>query len=115
VLYNTAEEKLYGLSGASFDNPIIDGLLMGFAFLIGALVPLLPFMLIASVHAGLIAGMATTAIVLFAVGYVFEGRFSGERRPALAGLRFLAIALSAAIIGYVVGLLIAPIGTVPLG
>jgi len=67
------------------------------------------------VHFGLVAGMATTAIVLFAVGYVFEGRFSGEPRPALAGLRFLAIALSAAIIGYVIGVLISPIGTVPLG
>ncbi|MEA2680289.1 MAG: vacuolar iron transporter family protein [Candidatus Binataceae bacterium] len=115
VLYTTAEEKLYGLTGANFGNPINEGLLMGVAFLIGALVPLLPFMLIASVHVGLIAGLATTAIVLFAVGYIFEGRFSGERRPALAGLRFLAIALSAAIIGYVVGLLIAPIGTVPVG
>jgi VIT1/CCC1 family predicted Fe2+/Mn2+ transporter len=115
VLYTTAEEKLYGLTGANFGNPINEGLLMGVAFLIGALVPLLPFMLIESVHVGLIAGLATTAIVLFAVGYIFEGRFSGERRPALAGLRFLAIALSAAIIGYVVGLLIAPIGTVPVG
>ena len=115
VLYTTAEEKLYGLTGANFGNPMIEGLLMGVAFLVGALVPLLPFMLIASVHVGLIAGLATTAIVLFAVGYVFEGRFSGERRPALAGLRFLAIALGAAIIGYVIGLLIAPIGTVPVG
>jgi VIT1/CCC1 family predicted Fe2+/Mn2+ transporter len=114
-LYSTAEEKIYGLTGANFGNPITDGLLMGIAFLIGALVPLLPFVLIASVRTGLIAGMATTAIVLFAVGYIFEGRLSGERRPALAGLRFLAIALSAATIGYLIGLLIAPIGTVPLG
>ena len=115
VLYTTAEEKLYGLAGATFGNAMIDGVLMGVAFLIGALVPLLPFMLIPSVRFGLIAAMATTALVLFAVGYVFEGRFSGERCPALAGLRFLAIALSAATIGYVIGLLIAPIGTVAPG
>jgi vacuolar iron transporter family protein len=115
VLFNTAEEKLYGLSGATFGNPLVDGLLMGVAFLIGALVPLVPFMLISSVHAGLVAGIATTAVTLFLVGYIFEGRFSNERRPALAGLRFLAIALSAAIIGYVAGVLIAPIGAVPVG
>jgi vacuolar iron transporter family protein len=115
ALYSTAEQKIYGLAGATFGNPVTDGLLMGVAFLIGALVPLLPFILIASVRTGLIAGMATTAMTLFAVGYVFEGRLSGERRPALAGLRFLAIALSAATIGYLIGLLIAPIGTVPLG
>ncbi len=115
VLYNTAEEKLYGLTGATFGNAMVDGLLMGVAFLIGALVPLAPFMLIASVRIGLVAAMATTAVTLFVVGYVFEGRFSGEQRPALAGLRFLAIALGAATIGYLIGLLIAPIGTVPVG
>ena len=115
VLFNTAEEKLYGLSGGTFGNPMVDGLLMGFAFLVGAVVPLLPYMLITSVRVGLIAGIATTAITLFVVGYVFEGRFSGERRPALAGLRFLAIALGAATIGYVIGLLIAPMGAVSPG
>ena len=90
VLFNTAEEKLYGLTGGTFGNPMVDGMLMGFAFLVGAVVPLLPYMLITSVRVGLIAGIATTAVTLFVVGYVFEGRFSGERRPALAGLRFLA-------------------------
>jgi vacuolar iron transporter family protein len=115
VLFNTAEEKLYGLTGATFGNPLLDGVLMGVAFLIGALVPLVPFILISSVRTGLIAGIATTAITLFVVGYIFEGRFSGERRPAIAGVRFLAIALGAAIVGYVVGLLIAPIGAIPGG
>ncbi len=115
VLFNTAEEKLYGLSGGTFGNPMVDGLLMGFAFLLGAVVPLLPYMLITSVRIGLIAGIATTAVTLFVVGYVFEGRFAGERRPALAGLRFLAIALGAATIGYVIGLLIAPMGAVSAG
>jgi VIT1/CCC1 family predicted Fe2+/Mn2+ transporter len=115
ALYSTAEEKIYGLAGATFGNAVTDGLLMGIAFLIGAVVPLLPFILIASVRTGLIAGLATTAVTLFAVGYVFEGRLSGERRPALAGLRFLGIALSAATIGYLIGLMIAPIGTIPVG
>ena len=30
--------KIYGLAGATFGNPVTDGLLMGIAFLIGALV-----------------------------------------------------------------------------
>jgi VIT1/CCC1 family predicted Fe2+/Mn2+ transporter len=115
ALYSTAEQKIYGLAGADFGNPITDGLLMGVAFLIGALVPLLPFVLISSIHTGLLAAMATTAITLFAVGYIFEGRLSNERYPSAAGLRFLAIALSAAIAGYLIGLLIAPFGTVPVG
>jgi VIT1/CCC1 family predicted Fe2+/Mn2+ transporter len=113
ALYSTAEEKIYGLAGASFGNPIADGLLMGVAFLIGSLVPLLPFVLIPSVRAGLIAGMATTAVVLFAVGYFIEGRLGAQRYPSIAGARFLAIALGAAAIGYVIGLAIAPIGSMP--
>ena len=90
ALFSTAEQKLYGLSDAAFGNAIVDGLLMGVAFLAGAL-------------------------VLFAVGYIFEGLLAGERSPAVAGLRFLAIALSAAAIGYVIGLLIAPIGASAVG
>ena len=113
ALFSTAEQKVYGLAGASFGNPVTDGLLMGVAFLVGALVPLLPFILIPSVQAGLIAGMATTAAVLFAVGYGCEGRLSDQRYPAVAGLRFLSIAMGAAAIGYVIGLLIAPLGGAP--
>jgi VIT1/CCC1 family predicted Fe2+/Mn2+ transporter len=110
ALFSTAEQKLYGLSDAALGNPTLDGLLMGAAFLGGALVPLLPFLLIASVRYGLIAGIAMAAIALFAVGYVFEGVLAGERSPTAAGFRFLAIALGAAAIGYTVGLLISPIG-----
>ena len=113
ALYSTAEEKIYGLTGASFGNPVVDGVLMGVAFLVGALVPLLPFVLLSSVRAGLIAGMATTAATLFTVGYVIEGRLGAQRHPTLAGMRFLAIALGAAAIGYGLGLAIAPIGSVP--
>ena len=113
VLLSTAEEKIYGLTGATFGNPVADGFLMGVAFLIGAVVPLLPFVLVPSVRGGLIAGMATTALVLFAVGYFVEGRLSNVRYPWVSGLRFLGIALGAAVTGYVIGLLIAPVGATP--
>jgi vacuolar iron transporter family protein len=110
ALYSTAEEKIYGLTGGSFGNPVVDGLLMGIAFLAGAVVPLLPFVLCWSVQTGLIAGLGTTALVLFSVGYVIEGRLAGYRYPAIAGARFLAIALGAAALGYVIGLAISPLG-----
>lgn len=113
ALFSTTEEKVYGLAGASFGSPVMDGILMGVAFLVGALVPLLPFILISTVRAGLIAGMMTTAAVLFAVGYFVEGRLSDGRYPSIAGLRFLLIAIGAAALGYVIGLLIAPLGGAP--
>jgi vacuolar iron transporter family protein len=112
ALYSTAEEKIYGLTGGSFGNPIADGLLMGIAFLVGALVPLLPFMLFSSVRTGLIAGLAATALVLFAVGYSIEGRLAECWYPSIAGARFLTIALGAAALGYVIGLAISPLGAV---
>jgi vacuolar iron transporter family protein len=114
ALFSTAEQKIYGLAEINSGNPVLDGLLMGAAFLIGALVPLAPFILIQSVRNGLIAGIATTAVVLFAVGYFIEGRLSALPRPWIAGARFLMIAVAAAVIGYLVGLAIAPLGT-PLG
>jgi VIT1/CCC1 family predicted Fe2+/Mn2+ transporter len=110
ALYSTAEEKIYGLSGGSFGKPVLDGLLMGIAFLVGAVVPLLPFMLVSSVRTGLIAGLVTTALVLLAVGYMVEGRLAEQRYPWVAGARFLAIALGAAALGYGIGLAISPLG-----
>jgi len=111
ALYSTAEEKIYGLTGGSFGNPIVDGLLMGIAFLAGAIVPLLPFVLLSSVRTGLFAGLATTALVLFGAGYMVEGRLAEHRYPFLAGARFLAISLGAAVLGYLIGLAISPLGS----
>ncbi|MGA2412145.1 MAG: VIT1/CCC1 transporter family protein [Candidatus Binataceae bacterium] len=113
ALFSTVEQKIYGLPGSNTGSPIIDGLLMGAAFLIGALVPLIPFILIGSVRNGLIAGIVTTAAALFSTGYFIEGRLSNPRRPWIAGVRFLIIAVGAAVIGYLIGLAIAPLGTPP--
>ncbi len=88
ALFSTAEEKIYGLARNQFGNPIVEGLLMGVAFIAGALVPLVPFILVPSVRTGMIAGIGTTALVLFAVGSLVEGRL-GDKSPWIAGLRFL--------------------------
>ena len=113
ALFSTAEVKMYGLSHQALGSPVVDGVTMGVAFLVGATVPLLPFVLIPSAgpgdHAGLIAAMATTALALFAVGY-FQGWLAQRRSRWLSGLRFLAVALGAAVAGYLIGLAIAPLG-----
>jgi hypothetical protein len=69
--------------------------------------------LITTERLGLLVGIATTAIVLFAVGYFVEGRLSDQRYPSIAGARFLAIAIGAAIAGYLIGLAISPLGAGP--
>lgn len=113
ALLSTAEVKMYGLSRQALGSATADGVTMGVAFLAGALVPLLPFILIPSAgpgdYLGLGAAMVTTALSLFAVGY-FQGWLAQRGRRWLSGLRFLAIAVSAAVAGYLIGLAIAPLG-----
>ncbi len=113
ALLSTAEVKMYGLSRQALGSPVADGVTMGVAFLVGALVPLLPYILIppfgADDYAGLAAAMVTTALALFGVGY-FQGWLSQSGRRWLSGMRFLGIAMGAAVAGYLIGLLIAPLG-----
>ena len=78
---------------------------MGMAFVIGALVPLLPFVLVSSTNTGLIGAVVATAAALFAVGY-FEG-WLADRTRWVSGLHFLSIALGAAVAGFALGKLIA--------
>ncbi len=108
ALLSTAEVKVFGLGGALLGNAALDGLVMGIAFVVGALVPLLPYMAIATPRVGLLIALMTTALALFGVGY-FEGVIARRARWR-SGLRFLAIAMGAAAAGYLIGLAISPLG-----
>jgi len=108
TLVTTAEQKVFGLTGSMLGNAALDGVIMGIAFALGALVPLVPYMLISAARPALFAALGTTAVTLFTVGY-FQGWLA--RRPRLSsGLRFLAIAMGAAAAGYLIGLAISPMG-----
>ena len=108
TLVTTAEQKVFGLSGGMLGNAALDGVIMGVAFAVGALIPLVPYMLIPSTRPALFAALGATAVTLFTVGY-FQGWLA--RRPRLSsGLRFLGIAMGAAAVGYLIGLAISPMG-----
>ena len=109
ALASTAEAKMFGLGGAMLGNPALDGVVMGIAFLVGALVPLLPYMLITLPRYDLGGALAATALTLFGVGY-FEGWLAHRVDRWRSGMRFLAIAMSAAAAGYMIGLAISPLG-----
>jgi len=109
LLVSTAEQKVFGLGGDTLSNPTSDGIVMGIAFAVGALVPLLPYWFIKQTHAALLASLAATALVLYAVGY-FEGWFAHRVQRWRSGVRFLAIAMAAAVAGYLIGILISPLG-----
>ncbi len=109
ALESTAEAKMCGLSGPTLGKPALDGVVMGIAFLVGALVPLLPYMLITVPRYDLGGALVATALTLFAVGY-FEGWLAHRADRWRSGVRFLAIAMTAAAAGYLIGLAISPLG-----
>lgn len=105
ALTRTAEQKVYGIGPDLAGNPVLDGVVMGIAFVGGALVPLIPYLVTTSTTLGLAGAVAATAAALFAVGF-FTGWLAESSRWR-SGVRFLMVALGAAIAGYALGKLIA--------
>ncbi|HEX9444515.1 MAG TPA: VIT1/CCC1 transporter family protein [Candidatus Binatia bacterium] len=76
---------------------------MGLSFALGALIPLLPYLLLSGMSA-LYLSIALAAATLFSVG-VFKGHLAA--RPLVSsGLEFFLIAVAAALFGYLIGLVV---------
>jgi VIT1/CCC1 family predicted Fe2+/Mn2+ transporter len=100
-----AREEL-GVDPEELPSPILAGAASLLAFSVGALVPLLPYLVGAPI---LGVSLALTAIALVSGGMVV-GRLTG--RPALrSGLRQLALGGIAVAVTYLVGYLIGSHGT----
>ena len=101
VFLRTFQEKVFGLGTAEVNRPVQAAMVMGVSFIVGALVPLLPY-LIVSGNTALLVSAALGGITLFSVG-VFKGHLAA--RPLVAsGLEFFVIAVGAAGLGYLIGL-----------
>jgi len=100
LLLRTVQEKVLGLSAVDLSQPLKAGAVMFLSFVIGALIPVVPFLLP--------LGMATLAAVwglsvatLLGVG-VFKGVLT--RQPLFrSGVEFASIALGSAVIGWGIG------------
>ena len=82
-------------------NPFKMGGVIGLSFLIGALIPLAPFLLLPTRIDSLVVAGIVSPVFLFSVGG-WRGRVVG-RKIWKAGVETLMIGLSAAIIVYVIG------------
>lgn len=101
VFLRTFQEKVFGLGTAEINRPLQAALVMGLSFVVGALVPLLPYLMLAGMQA-LYLSITLAALTLFSVG-IFKGHLAAK--PLLAsGLEFFFIAVGAALLGYGIGL-----------
>ena len=91
TLMATAEQKVFGLGGALMGNAVVDGLVMGVIFAVGALIPPSSFHPIAASRQAL-AALGATAIALVQ-RRLFRRMARAARRAMAFRVRFLAIAM----------------------
>jgi predicted membrane protein (TIGR00267 family) len=76
-----------GLEEPDPKRALRSALTIGFSYVVGGLVPLLPYMIVGEAHRALIFSAAVTLVVLFAFGFV-KGRLTGIS-PLRGGLQTL--------------------------
>ena len=96
----TLVEKELGISPEITSNPIKDGVTMGAAFSVGALLPIFPYF-VSDGRAAITASIAATLAGLFALG-VGKGRMV-NKSPLLQGLQVLLIGAASAAVGFALG------------
>jgi VIT1/CCC1 family predicted Fe2+/Mn2+ transporter len=103
VFLRTFQEKVFGLGSAEINQPLRACMVMGFSFIVGAIVPILPYMLLPGVTALYVSALFG-GLTLFAVG-AFKGHLAGQSLFA-SGFKFFIIAVIAAGLGYLIGLVV---------
>ncbi|MEK6191484.1 MAG: VIT1/CCC1 transporter family protein [Chloroflexota bacterium] len=101
VLLNSKVEKEYGIAvEEARGSPLQGGVVMGVAFGLGALVPILPYVVLPT-EVAVYASVLATAGVLFAIGIVKTRWTLGH--PIWSGIEILLIGAAAGIVGYLLG------------
>lgn len=103
VLLRTMIEKELGLSPEVDMVPWKDAIVMGVSFLVGAILPIFPYLFLEG-RIVVVVSLVATALGLFAMG-AGKTRFTGNN-PLTSGLEVLGIGLLAAVLGYVLGAIV---------
>ncbi len=96
----TLVEKELGLSPDITSNPVKDALAMGAAFIVGAVIPIIPYFFIHD-KVGIAVSVSATLVGLFVLG-MGKGRIV-QKSPVLQGLEILLIGAAAAGVGFGLG------------
>jgi vacuolar iron transporter family protein len=103
VFMRTFQEKVFGLGSAEINRPLGAALVMGFSFIVGAIIPIVPYIILSGMPAFYVSGLLG-GITLFGVG-AFKGHLAGQSL-LVSGTKFFLIAVSAAGLGYLIGLVV---------
>jgi VIT1/CCC1 family predicted Fe2+/Mn2+ transporter len=109
LLLRTVQEKVLGLGTADLAQPFKAGAVMFGSFMIGALIPVVPFLLSLG-SAALPVSWALSIGALLAVG-VFKGILT-DASLLRSGIEFAGVALGSAALGWLVGSLFGVAGVV---
>lgn len=108
VLFENFKNSVLELPDVENENPYLNALVMFFAFVIGALFPVVPFL----ISSGLLAyysAIIATATALFALGYV-KG-YLAKVSAIKSGFKFFIIAVAAGVLSEGVGTIVSTIYT----
>jgi VIT1/CCC1 family predicted Fe2+/Mn2+ transporter len=101
VLLSTKAEKAFGVAvEEAHGSPLQGAVVMGIAFGLGALAPVLPYLLL-PVDIAVYASLLATGAVLFGIGVV-KTRWT-KANPLWSGIEILVIGALAGIVGYFFG------------
>jgi vacuolar iron transporter family protein len=103
VFMRTFQEKVFGLGSAEINRPLQAALVMGLSFILGATIPMIPYMISSGLEALYISALLG-GITLFGVG-AFKGKLAGKSL-ILSGSEFFLVAVGAAGAGYLIGLVV---------
>ena len=95
-------------SAREFEHPVRDALVVGFAAIVGSLIPLVPFMFV-PIGPAVWATLGIATLTLFGSGAI-KGSFTAAD-PFKSGLEMAIVGMAAAISGYLIG---AALGALPL-
>jgi vacuolar iron transporter family protein len=101
VFLRTFQEKVFGLGSAEINRPLQAAVVMGWSFIIGAIIPLAPYVFLSGLDALYLSALLG-GVTLFGVG-AFKGHLAGQSL-FLSGGKFFLIAMSAAVLGYLIGI-----------
>jgi VIT1/CCC1 family predicted Fe2+/Mn2+ transporter len=96
-------EKELGISSELGAEPIRDGLVMAGTFLVGAVIPILPYVFLTGLPA-MVSSLVASAIALLGVG-LMKASVVGQPRM-LGGLQVLGVGTAAALAAYLLGVLL---------